>query len=1046
MKRKGASRRSLAINGQMGMPSRKPLRCDGDDMALERAVSAVGLTFYPSHSHGVMRASNQRSRDRQVQEDIQLLLRNFTRRLGMESSTFSSKSSMIETPVCDSDEEVFFGPVTSKELQKASQLKRRTQFYFPSFDWKPSFSSGEQNVAQTEEIGIEGAASVDTQPIKLSLSADSLESQSFLTSSEKPGDSSKGEYWSALSGNSCGSHSSLNEGHLYSKLSADSLDSDKAPSTVKKCPPKFERHVSSPPSQNALSFHLNISADSLEDSSKQLFNDGILVSGLSGLSSSELKSCSSSMVQESLPMHSEEHLQNVTHVGNETNSEPSQVIVTEVLSNSSENESGNATSSLKKSLDYAGDKTYSVDVESYDFHLGPDAREEDSNDCQIIDPESDDSGEPEVIADKDGGFLSILSEAALYHASQLKESEKTSHHEHEESSSTTQSLEDRFKVFGIDAGALEDQQLSNSIMYTTGRESNVFCTEGDSNTFYTGKNGTVGISTRSFGEPMLHTTLSSENDLSSVSSLGVQQLSSFEEQSRNVNMSSGSQVSAKSESNILNQPIQYCALNSTGSSLQDTAELSDQQQEDIQTGTLNDSSKYQRESLHVSGIYPLNSYLCENDSSDEYKETAHDDLQPSFSAEEYLGEAPHDHSQASSYTNEGARESLHNESGASSNIGELNDTLEEYEMMMKYGVDYILGLKGNKKGNCANFEKNLKPDSGVNACKSPMDLKPKQNSSGSSAEYLDAVEASPNQKQLTIVKESKVLSPLQKQITKSTPQKSKDMRCLSGKTSNLKTLSKLPRAASSSATKLLLTPSPQKTRHTTRPMTFSEPKISSRPVTRPVTPSSEAKLNTFKKPIAPAIPVSRLPRTGGIHNTPKSNNKVLEKIQSPVGAYIHNSPSPVLVTNIKAKTSDRAPYEKEAHAKALWRAGEMKSSIPRPAGSQGANCENFNPNVGCGLPAVKYTRAPCIKLDEAPKSTVPRVGERMTKLLDAPSPQVIKHEGRLRVNCGSPQLAAKMQSMAETFDDSLIDIHSVSGDISVCVSQTACRTNTLGHQ
>lgn len=46
-------------------------------------------------------------------------------------------SPMADTPVCDSDEEVFFGPVTTKELDKASKLKRRTQFYFPTFDWKP---------------------------------------------------------------------------------------------------------------------------------------------------------------------------------------------------------------------------------------------------------------------------------------------------------------------------------------------------------------------------------------------------------------------------------------------------------------------------------------------------------------------------------------------------------------------------------------------------------------------------------------------------------------------------------------------------------------------------------------------------------------------------------------------------------------------------------------------------------------------------------------------------------------------------------------------
>lgn len=61
---------------------------------------------------------------------------------------------------------------------------------------------------------------------------------------------------------------------------------------------------------------------------------------------------------------------------------------------------------------------------------------------------------------------------------------------------------------------------------------------------------------------------------------------------------------------------------------------------------------------------------------------------------------------------------------------------------------------------------------------------------------------------------------------------------------------------------------------------------------------------------------------------------MLENIQSPVGAYIHNSPSPVLVTNVKSKCSDRSGFDKEMHARALWRAGEMKTSVPKPVSSQ----------------------------------------------------------------------------------------------------------------
>lgn len=985
----------------------------------------------------------------------------------MEPSPFGPKSPMIDTPVCDSDEEVFFGPVTSKELQKASQLKRRTQFYFPSFDWKPSDLPSENISVQSggiTETGLEVVGSGSVEQPKLSLSVDSLESQSFVTSSERPEDSSKGDYWSALSGNSSGSQASLNEGHLYSKFSVDSLDSDQAPSTVKKCPPKYERPVSNSKSpRTALSFHSNISDDSLEDGSTKQFNVGKLVSGFSdGLSSSELKSSDSSLMKDVLLLHDEANLQNETYVKEKTNfsNESKQFNSTEVLSDSLENITENVAPAnasipgVEESISYVGNNTYSLEDESNECQGAIVSVVNSSNNCQVIELENSDIDVPEVIADKDGGFLSILSEAALYHASQIKETGSTAYHEHEESTSTTQSLEDRFKVFGIDAGDLEDQQLSNSIMYTTGRESNGRYSEIDNNTFYTGRNNTVGFSTRNFDvatSETSQTTLSSFNDLSSVSSLGLEQLSSCDGKREQINLSSGSQVSAKSESNVLNQQIQTSGLSSQScSSSQDSKNLSHQEQVNINnligTESLNDSSKYPRESLQISGVYPLSTHLSESDLHNEFlKEREHYDLEPSSSADE--GEAVLDNSGAASSISEGIRELSHNDSGASSNFGELNDTIEEYEMMMKYGVDYILGRKGNKKETSKGIEENHLPDSGDKLPQSPIHVKASKNSSGSSMEYLDAVEFTSKQNQFSRVKEPKPLSPLQKQVLKSTPQKSKDMRCVPSKQNTLKLSSKLPRVASAASVRPLLTPSPQKTKNLMRPLTYSEPKTSSRPQSRPVTPSSETKIGAFKKPIAPALPVSRLPKTTGIHQTAKSSNKILEKIQSPVGAYIHNSPSPVLVTNVKAKTLDRAPYERENHAKALWRAGEMKSSIPRPGSgsSQAANTENVNPNVGCGLPAVKYTKAPCIKLDEPSKFSTPRVGEKINKLLDAPSPQVIKHEGRLRVNCGSPQLAAKMQSMAESFDDSLMDVHSVSGDISVCVSQTACRTNTLGH-
>jgi len=42
----------------------------------------------------------------------------------------------IEVVDLDSDEEIFVGPVTEKEKEKAAKLSRRTQVFFPPVSWK----------------------------------------------------------------------------------------------------------------------------------------------------------------------------------------------------------------------------------------------------------------------------------------------------------------------------------------------------------------------------------------------------------------------------------------------------------------------------------------------------------------------------------------------------------------------------------------------------------------------------------------------------------------------------------------------------------------------------------------------------------------------------------------------------------------------------------------------------------------------------------------------------------------------------------------------
>lgn len=950
----------------------------------------------------------------------------------------SPRSPMTDTPVCDSDEEVFFGPVTSKELEKASQLKRRTQYFFPSFDWKPRVSplaqkneeSVEDKVDDTEVVG-----SVSTGEPNMSVSADSLESQSYITSSERPVDSSKGDYWSALSEQSSttNSHASLNNAAMSSKFSEDSLESDETQDATKKVEDlasTFIAPISAP------SLYSNISEDSLDDTSKQQMNVAAIhsetydheLSGNSEPQSTGLSALSdtSSSVFESRSLNVAK-LANETYSASENSCSKDMEQCSTALQGSSEGFQPNSNETFAR--DDAGPLTA-----TYELLVGADENDTytvGNDSCKTIDldePDDANTDLPEQVpVDRDGGFLSILSEAALYHASQLKENAVA---EMEDTTSTTKSLEDRFKVFGIDADELEDQQLSSSIMYVTGRESHFPCREAESNTFYTGRSSGCRSSIKSCSE---HNNQTAMGDLADTSAVSSQEQSEECSQVETVNATSESQESASDcmqYSSELNRCIENGTLGSAASTYQDSADENKIYQERTSVESMNEnealdqSNSYVRESSGISGVYELNS-VSENECG-------------SFS-QSHPDEEP-----------------LHNDSNASSYTGEMNDTLEEYEMMMRYGVDYILGRKGHRKRSDhgtyreenEGTEKRQELHQG-----SPMpknaDHQPsghsstssfpshQQNSSTSSIEYLDAVSNLPSSRKIASpqVRDHKVLSPLHKHVLKCTPQKS---ACAS-KASGLKVPSKVPRVASVTPSKMLHT-SPHKTRALSQPVT---PTSSSKVPLRPVTPSSESKIGMFKKPVTPAVSGSRIPKT--VAPSPhglKSNSKILEKIQSPVGAYIHNTPSPVLVTNVKAKSSDRAPYEKEMHARAMWRAGEIK--FPPKAGGVQVNAENMNPNIGCGLPAVKYTKAPCIKLDETTKLPVPR-GEKIMKLLDAPSPQVIKHEGRLRVNCGSPQLAAKMQSMADSMDDSILDVHSVSGDISLCVSKQATRTDTLSH-
>lgn len=948
----------------------------------------------------------------------------------MDRFTSEPRSPMPDTPICDSDEEVFFGPVTTKELSKASQLKRRTQFYFPTFDWKPSPSvkdasgSIEEKESDTKTISSEALYQG-----KLSLSADSLETQSYVSFSDRPEDSSKGEFCSALSGNASSSQASFNDAHFYSKFSEDSLESDKPVGNDKTVAEDKLRVGSQTPRKTSSLY----SEDSLENT-EQAMNVARLHSAISGTTwnNSEEESGEVQISYENIQ-------KNNTYSLNETQSESGSGFNNDsLLSTPKVGSNGQLLKAgcIRTKPNEAFTSTYEVlpeveDNETYTI---------DDDSCEVVKSVApvNINLSDEVPVDKDGGFLSILSEAALLHASQLKEKKDAHFHRAKESLYSPRSLEDRFKTFGIGANDLEEQQLSNSIMYMTGRESNILSSETETNTYYTGVNSGPGSSFSS-EEQYNQKSLENVEDCSASSSFQYEPESTEcgERGVANVTAGSDSTTSSKMQnSNVLNQPISNGTLGSAGSTFQSSSH-EDASCHSVHTDSENEIASMEQtgsdvqESSGISGVHRLNS-VSGNQST----------------------------SSIQSYHDEDVS---NNDSDVSSYAGEMNDTLEEYEMMMRYGVEYILGRKGNKKGESAGRdeasptvlsspqEQNVsslhKVPLGQHTTASPHTYP--QNSSASSSEYQDAQDdpAGPKQTTSSGTKDLKGFSPLHKQLFKRTPQKiAKDMQGVPGKVlpSSHRVPSKLPRVATMTPAKQVHMTSPKTPKQFVHPITSSsESKITSK-FKRPVTPSSEPKAGFFKKPVHPVAGGSRIPKTFASHHAPKSNVKVLENIQSPVGAYIHNSPSPVLVTNVKGKCSDRPGFEKEMHARALWRAGEIKSSIPKPASSQVMNMENINPNIGCGLPSVKYTKAPCVKLDEVSRLPVPKGGEKMSKLMDAPSAQVIKHEGRVRVNCGSPQLAAMMHPMADTFDDSMIDVHSVSGDISVCVTQQACRTYTLG--
>lgn len=695
------------------------------------------------------------------------------------------------------------------------------------------------------------AIGTSTDKTELSLSADSLESESFVTLSDKRTGSSKGDYCSALSGNSLDTNSqtSLNEAVMYSKLSNDNLETRQH--HVERLS-QDSLEMDSEANLKVTSKYSNISDDSLEEKSKC----GLNVARFHSESSKELTNDSNQSLEQ--PKFCTDNLYDSSKVSNNTNSgsESSVIYDTHQYFNT-------AQLCSESSLSRADSSAKSAGATVVTYEVLPDIGENntytvENDSCEIVDlvdPSQSSIDLPkEVSVDKDGGFLSILSEAALFHASQVKDNVCDQSHANamkDQSACSAESLEDKFKLFGIDADNLEEQQLTNSIMYVTGRDSNAFCSGRESNTYYTGR-GSV-------------------SDFSHNSGIKTQKIGNLEDDScsseplneEDIQITSNTYGRQRSLMNTLypSEVLNVQAFDPTSdSSFQDTICQETSSHQKVDPDSLNENESLNQSVENCSEV----SGVCE------------------------LDIATGNHTNNSSQFCEDGNQS-HNDSGASSYVGEMNDTLEEYEMMMRYGVDYILGRKGNHKEKNEKDFSNNSPDLSTNqkfgrdqdgynsdgsslyteatvngpAKYHPSSASPsvfQQNSSISSAEFQDAVDLSPNCRRpanahLKDLSEQKVLSPV-RQAPLNTPTKAaRDNRLATPKGNGHKNtpsgLSKLPRVAS-------VTPSRM----------HSPSSHSSKQFAWTGTPSSGVKSSLFKKPITPVIPPSRIPKT------PKSNQKV----------------------------------------------------------------------------------------------------------------------------------------------------------------------------
>ncbi|XP_033606216.1 uncharacterized protein LOC111861451 isoform X2 [Cryptotermes secundus] len=363
----------------------------------------------------------------------------------------------------------------------------------------------------------------------------------------------------------------------------------------------------------------------------------------------------------------------------------------------------------------------------------------------------------------------------------------------------------------------------------------------------------------------------------------------------------------------------------------------------------------------------------------------------------------------------------------------FHDTLEEMELLLKFGMEYMMS---SNDGEYLSMTGNQSLSHSVSTPKKPLGEMLELEDFG---DAIDQVESyySPADCIGTSCKDCSVAA----EACVSTVSDQNSVKTVSASETGENVFLKPPTTPLRKPHyKLQAVVSP--TLKSNKPSPFKipvKPVLHSTPVQKLLPPRS-----TKKSPLKPVMTMSPCRR-------PVNYNKIV----SPVGAYIHNTPSPSLLATVKPKPLHTVTAKGTLvgrGAAAIERqdplSGIQKTSleVPRKLDSKGR--ENVDTsNIRPVLPLVSYESVPSVKLEEPQQERMPRLNEKMKRLVDTPKPHVFRHEGRVKVTASPRTPNVKVtgtKKRVTDFDSSCVASSDADGEISVVVSKQVTRTNTLG--